>query len=214
MPPFFTDCTFVHYQIYTNAGRLSIPPAAFFEKYFAGARQRPRGHLVTRISGLSNPHPATALPQRVLVALVPLHELGDAVVQAPVGLVAAFRLEFRGIGVRLVNVAGLHRQEFLLRGLAIGVLDFGDKVHQLYRVAAADVVYFVRNAVRAFVGNRHVVERMHAALGDVIDVGEVTNHVTVVEHLDGLALRDGASKEHRAHVGAFPGQGRGRALAA
>ena len=130
------------------------------------------------------------------------------------GLVAAFRLEFRGVGVRLVNVAGLHRQEFLLGGLAVSIFNFGDKVHELYRVAATDVVYFVRNAVRALFRDRHVVERMHAALGDVVDVGEVTDHVAVVEHLDGLALRDGAGKEHRAHVGAFPGQGRGRALAA
>ena len=67
--------------------------------FFAGARQRPRGHLVTSIQ-------QPTLSQRVLVALVPLHELGDA-----------------------------------------------------------------------------------------IDVGEVANHVTVVEHLDGLALRDGAGKE-------------------
>ena len=120
------------------------------------------------------------------------------------GLVAAFGLELRGVGVRLVNIARLHRQEFLLRGLAVGVLDFGDKVHQFYRVAAADVVYFVRNAVQALFRNRHVVERMHAALGDVVDVGKIANHVTVVEHLDGLALRDGAGKEHRAHVGPPP----------
>ena len=31
-------------------------------------------------------------------------------------------------------------------------------------------------------------------LGDAVDVGEVANHVTVVELLDGLALRDGAGK--------------------
>ena len=117
MSPFFTDCTFVHYQIYTNAGRLSIPPAHFLKNISRGRASDPAGSCA--------PHPATALPQRVLVALVPLHELGDAV-----------------------------------------------------------------------------------------DVGEVANHVAVVEHLDGLALRDGAGKEHRAHVGAFPGQGRGRALAA
>ena len=117
------------------------------------------------------------------------------------GLVAAFRLEFRGVGVRLVNIARLHRQEFLLRGLTVGVLDFGDKVHQLYGMAAPDVVHLVGHAVRALFCDRHVVERMHAALGDAIDVGEVANHVTVVEHLDGLALRDGVGKEHGAHVG-------------
>jgi len=49
-------------------------PGAFFEKYFAGARQRPRGHLAPRIQ-------QPTLPQWVLVTLVPLHELGDAVVQ-------------------------------------------------------------------------------------------------------------------------------------
>ena len=96
------------------------------------------------------------------------------------GLVAAFRLELRGVGVRLVNVARLHRH------------------------LAADVVYFVRNAVRALFRDRHVVERMHAAFRDVVDVGEVADHVAVVEHLDGLALRDGAGKEHGAHVGPPP----------
>lgn len=93
------------------------------------------------------------------------------------GLVAAFRLEFRGVGIRLVNVARLHRH------------------------LAADVVYFVGHAVRTLFRDRHVVERIHAALGDVVDVGEVADHVAVVEPLDGLALRDGAGKQHRAHVG-------------
>ena len=123
------------------------------------------------------PHPATALPERILVALVPLHELGDAAMQAPVGLVTTFGLKFRGVGVRLVNVARLHRH------------------------LAADVVYFVGHVVRALFCDRHVVKRMHTTLGDVVDVGEVANHVAVVEHLDGFALRDGAGKEHRAHVG-------------
>ena len=81
------------------------------------------------------------------------------------GFVTAFRLEFRGVGIRLVNVAGLHRH------------------------LAADVVYFVGHAIRALFRDRHVVERMHTTLGDVVDVGEVANHVAVVEHLDGLALR-------------------------
>ena len=147
---------------------------------------------------------SSPLSQRVLVALVPLHELGDTVVQAPVGLVAAFRLELSGVRVRLVDIARLHRQEFLLRGLAVGVLDFGNKVHQLHRMAAPDVVHLVRHAVRALVGDRHVVERMHGAFGDVVDVGEVADHVAVVEHLDGLALRNRQRKEHRTHVGAAP----------
>ena len=82
------------------------------------------------------------LPQRVLVALVSLHEFGDAVVQAPVGLVAALGFELGGVGVGLVHVAGLHGQEVFLGGLAVSVFDFGDKVHELYGVAAADSVKY------------------------------------------------------------------------
>lgn len=123
------------------------------------------------------------------------------------GLVTTFGLELRGVGVRLVNIAGLHRQEFLLCRLAVRVLDFGDKVHQLYRVAAADVVHLVRNAVRALFRDRHVVERMHAAFRDVIDVGKVADHIAVVEHLDRLALRNGAGKEHG---GSYRGDPTGR----
>ena len=45
---------------------------------------------------------------------------------------------------------------------------------------------------------------MNAAFRDVVDVGKVADHVAIVEHLDGLALRDGAGKEHRTHVRASP----------
>ena len=117
------------------------------------------------------------------------------------GLVTAFRLEFRGVGVRLVDIARLHRQEFLLRGLAVRVLDFGNKVHQFHRITATDVVHLVGHTL---VGDRHVVKRMHATFGDIVDVGKVANHVAVVEHLDGLALRNSRSKEHRAHIGPPP----------
>ena len=83
------------------------------------------------------------LPQRVLVALVPLHEFGDAVVQAPVGLVAALSFELGGVGVGLVHVAGLHGQEVFLGRFAVSVF----KVHKLYGVAAADVINLVGHVV-------------------------------------------------------------------
>jgi len=144
------------------------------------------------------------LPERVLVALVPLHEFGDAVVQAPVGLVAALGFELGGIGIGLVYVTGLHGQEVLLGRLAVSVFDFGDKVHELYGVAATDVVNLVGHVVRAFGGIGHMVQRMDGAFGDVVDVGEVADHVAVVEYLDGFALGDGAGKEHGRHVGPSP----------
>ena len=145
-----------------------------------------------------------SLLQWVFVAFVPLHEFGDAVVQAPVGLVAALGFELGGIGVGLVHVAGLHGQEVLLGRLTVSVFDFGDKVHELYGVAAADVVNLVGHVVRALRSIGHMVQCVDGAFGDVIDVGEVADHVAVIEYLDGLALGDCAGEEHGRHVGTSP----------
>jgi len=145
-----------------------------------------------------------SLLQWVFVAFVPLHEFGDAVVQAPVGLVAALGFELGGIGVGLVHVAGLHGQEVLFGRLAVSVFDFGDKVHELYGVAAADVVNLVGHVVRALGGIGHMVQSVNGAFGDVIDVGKVTDHVAVVEYLNRFALGNRAGKEHGRHVRASP----------
>ena len=142
--------------------------------------------------------------QRVLVALVPLHEFADAVVQAPVGLVAALGFELSGIGVGLVHIAWLHGQEVLLGRLTVSVFDFGNKVHELYGVAAADVVNLVGHVVWALGGIGHMVQRVDGAFGNVVDVGKVADHVAVVEHLDRFTLRNGAGKKHGRHVRASP----------
>lgn len=82
--------------------------------------------------------------QRIFIAFIPLHEFGDAVVQTPVGFVPAFSLQLGGVGVSLVYVTRLHGQEFLLGGLAVGVLDFADEIHQLHGIAAAVVEHLDR----------------------------------------------------------------------
>lgn len=82
--------------------------------------------------------------QRISIAFIPLHEFGDAVVQTPVGFVPAFSLQLGGVGVSLVYVTRLHGQEFLLGGLAVGVLDFADEIHQLHGIAAAVVEHLDR----------------------------------------------------------------------
>ena len=120
------------------------------------------------------------------------------------GLVAALGFELGGIGVGLVYVAGLHGQEVLLGRPAVSVFDFRNEIHELYGVAAADVVNLVGYVVRALGGIGHMVQRVDGTFGDVIDVGEVADHVAVVEHLDGLALGDGAGKKHGRHVGTSP----------
>ena len=120
------------------------------------------------------------------------------------GLVAALGFELGGVGVGLVHVAGLHGQEVFLGGLAVSVFDFRNKVHELYGVAAADVVNLVGHVVRALGSIGHVVQRVDGTFGDVVDVGKVADHVAVVEHLDGFALGNRAGKEHGRHVGTSP----------
>ncbi len=120
------------------------------------------------------------------------------------GLVAALGFKLGGIGVGLVHIAGLHGQEVLLGGLAVSVFDFGDKVHELYGVAAADVVNLVGHVVGALGCIGHMVQCVDGAFGDVIDVGKVADHVAVVEYLDWFALGDSAGEEHGRHVGTSP----------
>ena len=120
------------------------------------------------------------------------------------GLVAALGFELGGVGVGLVHVAGLHGQEVLLGRLAVSVFDFRNKVHKLYGVAAADVINLVGYVVWTLGGIGHMVQCVDGAFGDVIDVGEVADHVAVVEYLDGFALGNGAGKKHGRHVGTSP----------
>ena len=65
--------------------------------------------------------------QRIQVALIPLDELADALVQPHDGLVADFRLELRRVRIGLIDVAGLHGQELLLGLDAEGLFDLGDE---------------------------------------------------------------------------------------
>ena len=135
--------------------------------------------------------------------MVPGDEAGDAFVQGDVGFVADFAFEEGGVGVGLVDVARLHGEVFLYRFFAQGLFHLADEVHEFHRGGAADVVYSVFQSV--FVGRGFVVDAGDRSFDDVIDVGEVTDHVAVVVHLDGLAAADGSCKEHRGHVRPAPG---------
>ena len=119
-------------------------------------------------------------------------------------LVATFGFELGGVGVGLVHVTGLHGQEIFLGRFAVCVLDFGDKVHELYRMAATDVVNLVGYVVGALGGFGYMVQCVDGAFGDVVNVGEVANHIAVVEHLDWFALGDCTGEEHGRHVRTSP----------
>ena len=62
--------------------------------------------------------------QGVLLRLIPRHELLDAIMKRPMRLVATFSFKFCRIGICLIDIAGLHRQEHLFGFATIGLLDF------------------------------------------------------------------------------------------
>ena len=102
----------------------------------------------------------------------------------------------------MVDVAWLHREEDLLGFLAEDALHGLDEVHEADRVGAAEVIYLMRSAV--LLGLRCLAHDAGDTLHDVVDVGEVAEHVAVVEHFDLLAAADGVGEEHGGHVGAAP----------
>ena len=85
--------------------------------------------------------------------------------------------------------------EFLLKG--------GDVVQKVFRCAAADVVDGVgrqREAVFAGLFFGRALHDAEDALDDVVDVGEVTLHVTIVEDLDRAALGERVGGGEVKHV--------------
>ena len=49
-----------------------------------------------------------------------------------------------------------------------------------------------------------VVNYSDGAFNDIVDIGEIPDHVTTVEHLYRLSVGDGRGEEHRRHVRTSP----------
>ena len=120
------------------------------------------------------------------------------------GLVSALLVQVAGVGIGLVDITWLHRQEYFLGGFSVGLFQFRDEVHQFDGIRTSDIVNFGRHTVWTFFRLRQMVDDMHRSFGDVVDIGEVANHVTIIEHLDGLSLADGCGKKHGRHVWTSP----------
>ena len=113
--------------------------------------------------------------------------------------VPQFILQFRAISVGLIDISGLHGQEYLLGFLPACVLDLGYEVHQFHRVGTTDVVHIERNLTC-----RWVVNDPDGTLHYIVNIGEVADHIPVVEHLDRPACGNGISEQHRGHVRTSP----------
>ena len=100
--------------------------------------------------------------------------------------------EGRGVGVSLVDIAGLHGEEVFLGFFACGSFDALDVVHQASRCLIADVLDRCGNGV---IGND--ADYTGDAFDDVVDICEVAEHVAVVEHFDGTVVEDSVHEEKR-----------------
>lgn len=105
-----------------------------------------------------------------------------------------------GVGISANHIAWLHSFHLQLGFFAYGLLHGVDEVHQWNGVGMPDVVHFVGN----FLGG-WMLQQGDDSLHDVINIGEVSLHFPMVEHMDGLAFEDGAQEEERSHVGSSPG---------
>lgn len=150
----------------------------------------------------------------VVVALIPLGEGPQAVLERRRGLIAQVALERRGVGVGDGHVAGLHRHELLMRLKVITgrehtllhqhALQRVDEVEQVLGVRVADVVDAVRGERQPVLAHLHLGRGTHDAphaLDNVVDVGEVAAAVAHVEDLDGVAAAQLLGEAEVGHVG-------------
>ena len=136
-----------------------------------------------------------------IIYFVPLGETAEAFTQRGGGLEAEVLFERCGVGVGDGDIAGLHGNELLVE-LEIVVfgehactdelfLKDGDEVEQVLGTVVADVIYFIRRDGKTIFSVflfRSVLHNSDDSFDDVINVGEVTLAVAIVEDFDGVAL--------------------------
>lgn len=176
-------------------------------------------HVILQLSKNNNSYLKRPLLQghdflNVVVALIPLSEGPQAVLERRRGLVAQVALERRGVGVGDGHVAWLHGHELLV-GLEVVVgrqhallhqhaLQRVDEVEQVLGVRVADVVDAVRGERQPVLAHLHLGGGVHNsphALDDVVDVGEVAAAVAHVEDLDDVAAAQFLGEAEVGHVG-------------
>ena len=145
-----------------------------------------------------------ALALFAVILFVPSCEIVQAFADGDGRGEAVVALEGFGVGVGDGDVARLHADELavgrevIVRGEDAGADQFllqgGDEVHQVLRLAAADVVDRVGREGKSVLSRFLFGRALHDAddaLEDVVDVGEVALAVAVVEDPDRAALGEG-----------------------
>src|SRR5690554_8059225 len=150
---------------------------------------------------------------------VPVHEVGYALFHGGGRLVVHIIDQVIYIGVGRRHVTGLHGQQVLLGLFADPLFDDLDKPGQLHRVIAANVVDAVRPLAGArvrlgtapvFVGLGDVIQRTDDTLYNIVDVGEITLVMAVVEHINRFARQDLLGEDKQRHIRPAPGTVHGK----
>src|ERR1700722_1544127 len=136
---------------------------------------------------------------RVVKRKIPFDELLHTRFQIgarPIAHVARQRFD---IGPGVGQIAGLHRQQILLRAPPQALFEHLDVAQQRHRLLIADVVNSIRGRARGRIrrrgipvgiGRRHSIYGADDALDDVVDIGEIPLMLAAVEHVDGQSCQD------------------------
>lgn len=149
-----------------------------------------------------------------IIPSIPLSKSSQALSQAGIGLETKVLLQWGCVCIGHGHVTRLHGHEFLvsLKVIILGehsgthqlFLQDGYEVKEVFGRVVADVIYLVRGdgqSVLAVLLLGGVLHDAHHSLHDVVDIGEVTLAVAIVENLDGLAFNKFVGKAEVCHIG-------------
>ena len=153
-----------------------------------------------------------------VIPSIPLSKSPQALSQAGIGLEAEVLFQGLRVGVGHGHITWLHRYKFLV-GIEVVVLgqdtgtdqlflQDGYEVKEVFGRVVADVIYLVRGngqSVLALLFLRCVLHDAHHTFHDVVDIGEITLAVAIIEYLDGLAFHQFVGEAEVSHVGTTGG---------
>ena len=153
-----------------------------------------------------------------VIPSIPLSKSPQAFSQAGIGLEAEVLLQWGCVCIGYGHITWLHRNKFLVgfKVIVLGehagtdqlFLQDGHEVKEIFGRVVADVIYLVRGngqSVLAVLLLGGVLHDTHHSLHDVVDIGEVTLAVAIIENLDGLTFHQFVGEAEVSHVGTAGG---------
>ena len=153
-----------------------------------------------------------------IIPSIPLSKSSQAFSQAGIGFEAEVLFQGSRVGVGHGHVTRLHWYKFLVSfkviilgehaGMHQLFLQNGYEVKEVFGRVVADVVHLVRGdgqSVLTVLLLGGVLHDAHHSFHDVVDIGEVTLAVAIVEYLDGLAFHQFVGEAEVSHIGTTSG---------